>query len=148
LRTGLLGHYLRRPLVPFTERPRFLITHLRDSVSWMVGTKNTSYPVRRSPHRSGRPDLVQEILLGSSQVIQKLDDTLLVARLAPHQQKSYLKQRCLPVVLMWSAPDRASTRTLKLSVQKSTRGGAFTSRHQYKSATFRFPELTNVRDTV
>lgn len=48
----------------------------------MVRTKNASNPNRRpSPHLPRRPDLVQEILLVSSQAVQKLDDILLAIRL-------------------------------------------------------------------
>lgn len=57
------------------ERPRFLII---DFVSADDNKKNASNRNRRSsPHLLHRLDLVQEILLVSSQAVQKLDDILL-----------------------------------------------------------------------
>ena len=45
---------------------------------------------------------------------------------------------------MCSAPDRASTSTLKLSFQKSTRIGAFTTHSQCKNTISNVSRLTNV----
>ena len=48
-----------------------------------------------------------------------------------------------PEVLMCSAPDRASTSTWKLSFQKSTRIGAFTTYPQCKYTGINVSRLTN-----
>jgi hypothetical protein len=44
---------------------------------------------------------------------------------------------------MCSAPDRASTSTLKLSIQKSTRVGAFTTQRQRRYTEINVFSLTN-----